>query len=727
MCKKVVIIYFKIIYIQNMDKKQIKIVLLAVFFGNVKQHENQFNLMFDRSSCDINVSSDLHNNEIDNNYIDANFDSAKSKNLEKLVKNIVDTVVVSEKLEKNTKENIHVKVGFSKNNTANEFKPDPINKIIKYKLKEDNKKTQACQNDNFNNINSQITAFSNKRYKESEMKNIFDGKEYVDEQNRKRSFGAVNEKESMNISCSGASENNKQSYMENNINKTICRGSRNIIMNPKITDEEFETRFCSNEHTNDFRRKKLGDGCSIDDYNFSNIRNSSSDKENNDSRQISNRNDDQTIKDSRYEIEMNLNDDNYFSKPIELGKIDGHLINDSNKPYEYYEDHTHETSSDCKSNYYGVNNTENIPKNLKNRIEKNKKSFYNTEDESYNQMNNSFEPTRKSQYMYKDRYTYSKNSRDDPKRGRNTQFEANLNDENMYTNFFFAGNTNLDIDSTVSAKDGRSYTENCSNTDKNVKEETANSFKFVNSQMESQKPVQNYNSMNLYQKENFSQKNKNYTSQANETYQQPQSEFRHKYIHNSDLLINKSSDNSLNQSYNRSVPFSDLNPSISNFQKYDYPRNQQFYRSYINSQQSDDPEVKNLLKKERNRMAAKKSREKKTNYMRELEMKTKYFEKRLEILEISLLDYDLITNEIFKFVEKIFYNTGSLDDNAFNLFDFFYKLRFVPNDKGFYVHNIDDLFINKHFCLDNKRIDKLVGHLRQFLCDRKFDNNYHPL
>lgn len=108
-------------------------------------------------------------------------------------------------------------------------------------------------------------------------------------------------------------------------------------------------------------------------------------------------------------------------------------------------------------------------------------------------------------------------------------------------------------------------------------------------------------------------------------------------------------------------------------------------------------------KRERNRLAAKKSREKKALHMKFLEDKGRIIERQLDEIKELVLDYDSLLDKMLTFFET---NAPYDPVLVFNLLYSMYRkdesfVRMVVIDKKLYVHN--------------QRIERLLDRISQML------------
>lgn len=119
-----------------------------------------------------------------------------------------------------------------------------------------------------------------------------------------------------------------------------------------------------------------------------------------------------------------------------------------------------------------------------------------------------------------------------------------------------------------------------------------------------------------------------------------------------------------------------------------------------------ETDLKQIWKKERNRLAAKKSRDKKAIHLRHLENKEKIMERQLVDLKEAIVDYDNILNRLLCFLDK---NLNVVD--LIGLFDTLCGLK-KPNG-GEYFKEVN--FIESGLIVGNERIEEMVIRIRNCL------------
>ncbi|EPR77852.1 hypothetical protein SLOPH_1827, partial [Spraguea lophii 42_110] len=147
-----------------------------------------------------------------------------------------------------------------------------------------------------------------------------------------------------------------------------------------------------------------------------------------------------------------------------------------------------------------------------------------------------------------------------------------------------------------------------------------------------------------------------------------------------------------------------------------YNRNYFYYNEYENN--VDSREIKSLWKKERNRLAAKKSREKKAVQLKELEEREKRLVEDIDIMKECTKDYDNILNELMIYIEKVM-NGNCGKDNLVELFEALAKLK-KPGTDYFIVDiaGIGDMAL----LVNNQRIEVISRKIKRYLNDMWYRN-----
>lgn len=123
--------------------------------------------------------------------------------------------------------------------------------------------------------------------------------------------------------------------------------------------------------------------------------------------------------------------------------------------------------------------------------------------------------------------------------------------------------------------------------------------------------------------------------------------------------------------------------------------------------------IKNIWKRERNRLAAKKSREKKAKLMKEYEINEKKYVHEISVLKKALCDYDSILKEFIKYVDGNLSGHEMKCNSLLALFDFLYRYRKPDN---VYIEEIDN-YMKEMLFVKNKHIAMLVIKIRERLSE----------
>lgn len=122
--------------------------------------------------------------------------------------------------------------------------------------------------------------------------------------------------------------------------------------------------------------------------------------------------------------------------------------------------------------------------------------------------------------------------------------------------------------------------------------------------------------------------------------------------------------------------------------------------------------MKRIWKKERNRLAAKKSREKKAKLMKEYEINEKNNIQEIMLLKQAIYDYDNILKEFFIYIENVLNESNVQDDNLVALFDFLCRLK--KPGKDYYIENVNSC-MERSLVVTNNQIYTLAIKIRNRL------------
>ncbi|RVD90726.1 leucine zipper domain-containing protein [Tubulinosema ratisbonensis] len=128
----------------------------------------------------------------------------------------------------------------------------------------------------------------------------------------------------------------------------------------------------------------------------------------------------------------------------------------------------------------------------------------------------------------------------------------------------------------------------------------------------------------------------------------------------------------------------------------------------------DVEQIKTMWKKERNRLAAKKSRDKKAIQIRELEYRDKKMTEEIRIFKECIIDYDNILAELIGYLEYILgLNRNENRDDFILLFDCLCKLKKNGNNSHYMIETSE--MIERQLRVTNNRIDNLTCKIRESL------------
>lgn len=138
-------------------------------------------------------------------------------------------------------------------------------------------------------------------------------------------------------------------------------------------------------------------------------------------------------------------------------------------------------------------------------------------------------------------------------------------------------------------------------------------------------------------------------------------------------------------------------------------------------EQVDQEHMRNIWKKEKNRLAAKKSREKKMIHLKELERREHMMIYEISELKEAVNDYDNILKNILEYIQESLGKKDKKRENFVFLFDCLCRLKKPGTSKPTYLHDVGHLFSSK-LSVTNEEIDRITGLIRDSLNDL-FDKN----
>lgn len=144
-----------------------------------------------------------------------------------------------------------------------------------------------------------------------------------------------------------------------------------------------------------------------------------------------------------------------------------------------------------------------------------------------------------------------------------------------------------------------------------------------------------------------------------------------------------------------------------------------FYPAPMN-EYLDEEQLKIIWKKEKNRLAAKKSREKKLCHIKELEKRELRSNLEIKELKEAIEDYDRILKNMFDYVKQCITKKDKKNENLVFLFDCLCRLKKQTGDRGEYLKDIGYMFDHK-LNVSNEDVEQLAFVLRDSL-NAIFDN-----
>lgn len=128
----------------------------------------------------------------------------------------------------------------------------------------------------------------------------------------------------------------------------------------------------------------------------------------------------------------------------------------------------------------------------------------------------------------------------------------------------------------------------------------------------------------------------------------------------------------------------------------------------------DEEQLKIIWKKEKNRLAAKKSREKKLTHIKELEKKEYRMGLEIHDLKEAVEDYDRILKNIFDYIRHCIGRQDKKQENLVYLFDCLCRLKKQNGEQSMFLKDINYMFDNK-LTVKNEDIEDLSDRLRDSL------------
>ncbi|AFN82766.1 leucine zipper domain-containing protein [Encephalitozoon romaleae SJ-2008] len=154
--------------------------------------------------------------------------------------------------------------------------------------------------------------------------------------------------------------------------------------------------------------------------------------------------------------------------------------------------------------------------------------------------------------------------------------------------------------------------------------------------------------------------------------------------------------------------------------KYGYPGEQenQFYQQIethgYSPLQVDQERIKSIWKKERNRIAAKRCREKRIARLKELERKEHAMIYEISELKEAIHDYDNILEILLRYIQGYLDLEIGKHESFVSLFDRLCNLKKVGTPNPTYLRDVSH-FLSKKLNVTNEGIDKITEAIRGWL------------
>ncbi|KAG5859418.1 hypothetical protein KMI_07g12620 [Encephalitozoon hellem] len=130
--------------------------------------------------------------------------------------------------------------------------------------------------------------------------------------------------------------------------------------------------------------------------------------------------------------------------------------------------------------------------------------------------------------------------------------------------------------------------------------------------------------------------------------------------------------------------------------------------------QVDQERIKNIWKKERNRIAAKRCREKRIAHLRELERREHAMVCEISELKEAICDYDNVLEIFLRYIQGYLSMDAEKHEGFVFLFDRLCNLKKTDAPRPTYFRDISHL-ISKKLNVTNEKIDKITEALRGWL------------
>ncbi|EEQ83059.1 hypothetical protein NCER_100147 [Vairimorpha ceranae BRL01] len=145
-----------------------------------------------------------------------------------------------------------------------------------------------------------------------------------------------------------------------------------------------------------------------------------------------------------------------------------------------------------------------------------------------------------------------------------------------------------------------------------------------------------------------------------------------------------------------------------------YPIPNEYMHPVRMNEYLDEEQLKIIWKKEKNRLAAKKSREKKLTHIKDLEKKEYRMGLEINDLKEAIEDYDRILKNIFDYIKHCIGRKDKKQENLVYLFDCLCRLKKQNGEQSFFLKDINYMFENK-LTVKNEDIEDLTDNLRESL------------
>lgn len=129
---------------------------------------------------------------------------------------------------------------------------------------------------------------------------------------------------------------------------------------------------------------------------------------------------------------------------------------------------------------------------------------------------------------------------------------------------------------------------------------------------------------------------------------------------------------------------------------------------------ADQDMIRTIWKKEKNRLAAKKSREKKMIHLKELERREHIIVCEMAELKEAVFDYDNILKSLLEYIEESLGRNKKRREDFVFLLERLCHLKKPGASKPTYLHDVGHL-VSEDLSVTNEKIDKITGKIRDSL------------